>query len=501
MRRNTVAMITAVTAMLTVAPAWAENLIRIGSPYQTTTLDPIRSSAAGNIETFGQLYSRLLRRDADGKMQPGLAEEWTISDDGLELVFTLRDAKFSNGTPIIADDVAFSLTRAIKDEKSAYSATLAAIDSVTAVDSHTVRVTLKHKFAPILENLEVFNAGIVSKADVQARGEQAFVDKPVTSGPYEVREWRPNDRLILEPNPHYWREGYPKNDGAEFIEISNANTRVSMMMSGELEAMREVPWSQLAEMQSRDNVTVALEPSTMIYMTLLNERRPPFDNVKVRQAAAYALNVPAIAKAMTEGHAQPANTTLPSALNYHDKDFPGLPYDPALAQTLLKEGGYDGKELTVLIAPTTDSDKLATLLQAQWSAIGLKTKIEKVDRSVWWERVPAGDYDLAPSWWYNETSDPDLAVRWALCGSCGTYSFQTYYENAEVDQLTEQAVRELDPAKRAALYAQIQRISTDEVAQIPLYYPPYANAYARDLRGLTLSPSLQWSLEEAVLSR
>ncbi|KNY13554.1 peptide ABC transporter substrate-binding protein [Shinella sp. SUS2] len=501
MKRRSIFLACAFAGALLSQPVSAESLIRIGSPYRTTTLDPIRSTAAGNIEAFGQLYARLLRKDEAGKVQPGLASAWTISEDGLELVFTLRAAKFSDGRLITAEDVAFSLTRALKDEKSVYAATLAAVESVRVQGDATVKVRLKHRFAPILDNLEVFNAGIVSKADVEARGEMAFSEKPVTSGPYQVREWRPNDRLVLEPNPNYWREGYPKNDGAELIEVENSNTRVSMLMSGELDAMRDVPWAQLEAVKARDSLLMALEPSTVIYMTLLNERRPPFDNIKVRQAAAHALNIPAIAKAMTAGNGMPANTTLPAALDYHAKNLPGIAYDPALAQMLLSEGGYDGKELTMLISANADAEKLATLLQAQWAAIGLKTKIEKVDRGVWWERIPAGDYDLAPSWWYNETSDPDLAVRWAVCGTCETHSFHTHYDNPKVNALTEEAVRELDPARRGALYHEIQKISTEEVAQIPLYYPPYANAYAKAVDGLRLSPSLQWSLEDAVLAK
>ncbi|MDA4834939.1 ABC transporter substrate-binding protein, partial [Enterobacter hormaechei] len=99
--------------------------------------------------------------------------------------------------------------------------------------------------------------------------------------------------------------------GAEFIEVANPNTRVSMLMSGELDAVRDVPWAQLENVGKRDTLRDALEPSTIIYMTLLNERRPPLDNVKGRQAAAQALNVSANTKAMTEGHGTPANTTLP----------------------------------------------------------------------------------------------------------------------------------------------------------------------------------------------
>lgn len=500
-KRSTIFISSCMLLSLVGMQANAADMIRIGSPYATTTLDPMKSAASGNIEAFGQLYSRLLRRDANGELTPGLASEWTMSDDGLVLTFQLRDAKFSDGTNITAEDVAFSITRVITEKDSAYAATLQPIESITAVGDRTVSVKLKHKFAPILGNLEVFNAGIVSKADVEKRGDKAFSEKPVTSGPYMVSEWRPNDRLILASNPNYWREGYPKNDGVEMIEVTNQNTRVSMLMAGELDAIRDVPWSQLGSLQTRDNLTVSLEPSTVIYMTLLNEGKAPFDDIKVREAAAHALNVPAITKAMTSGNAKAANSTLPSALEFFADDMPGISYDQALGKKLLSESKYNGEEVTLLISSTVDSDKLAALIQAQWAAIGLKSKIEKVDRGVWWERVPRGEYDAAPSWWYNETTDPDLAVRWALCGTCGNKSFYTQYNNAEVNDLTEQAAQELDKDKRKALYRKIQEITTEQVSQIPLYYPPYANAYSKKISGLKLSPMLQWSLEDTVLSK
>ncbi|KOF19488.1 peptide ABC transporter substrate-binding protein [Ensifer adhaerens] len=497
---NAAAGIAMALSLLAALPAAsAEAPIRIGSPYATSTLDPMRSAAAGNIETFGQLYSRLLRRGADGALEPGLAVSWDISADGTVVTLKLRDANFSDGSPISAADVAFSLLRVRDDAESAYAAPLQQLKEARAEGDKTVVLTLKHPFAPFLGNLEVFNAGIVSKADVEKRGKDAFTKDPVTSGPYMVGEWRPNDRLILKPNPNYWRVGYPKNAGAELIEVPDANTRVSMMLSGELDAARDIPWSRVSEIQAREGLTLPLEPSTVIYMTLLNEMKPPFDDIKVRQAAAHALDAPAIAKAMTLGHAKRATTTLP-AVDYHAADYPGIDYDPAKAKALLAESNYKGEELVILASSSGDNDKLSVLIQAQWTAVGIKSKIEKVDRGVWWERIPAGDYHASASWWYNETLDPDLAVRWALCGSCGSKSFYTGYNNKHVDEMTEAAARELDKAKRAELYREIQATTTTEVSQIPLFYAPYANAYSDRIKGLGMNPMLQWSLEETTVA-
>ena len=495
--RLTLATLAALLAAVSLGPsAEAQEPIRIGSPYKTTVLDPMRSAAAGNIETYGQLYSRLLRRNAEGGLEPGLAESWDVSDDGTTITLNLRDAKFSNGDPITAEDVVFSLTRVRDDEESAYPAPLQTMKEARAEDERTVVIELDHPFAPFLGNLEVFNAGIVDKSDVEARGEDAFAEAPVTSGPYMVEEWVPNDRLVLAPNPNYWREGYPKNDGAELIEVASENTRVSMMLSGELDAAREIPWSQVEQVKAADGVSMPLEPSTQIFIVLLNHGRAPFDNVDVRKAAAMALDTPAVTTAMTFGAATPANTTLPNALDFHDTDNPGIAHDPDAAKALLEGSGYGGEEVVILITDNPEREKMAVLMQAQWDAIGLKSKIEKVDGGTWWSRVPDGDYDAAPNWYYNETTDPDLAVRWALCGTCGNRSYYTNYDSEEVNRLTEEGAAEMDPAKRAEIYAQIQQITLDDVSQIPLYYPPFANAYSDRISGLSMTPALQWTLEE-----
>lgn len=489
--------------LMVATPALAADVIRVASPYQTTTLDPMRSAAAGNIETYGQIYSRLLRRDPEtGKLEPGLAEKWEVSQDGLTYTFHLRDAQFSDGSPITAADVAFSLERIHSDKKSAYPAPLGAVDSIKAGDDRTVVVTLKSPFAPFLGNVEIWNMGIVSKADFEKRGEDAFVKAPLTSGPYAVKEWKPNEKLVLEPNPHYWRKGYPKSDATvELMEIASPETRQAMIKAGEVDVMRSVPWAQIDDLKKVETIDMRLEPSTTIYMTLLSEKREPFSSLKARQAAAYAIDNKAMTKAVTHGYAQPANTTLPGSIEFHDKDNPGIPQDVAKAKQLLAESGMQGREVKILATADAAAQQLALLLQAQWQAIGLKPVIVNVDSGAWWDATGKGDYDAAANWWYNETPDPDLAVRWAVCGSCGSSSYNTFYENPKVDELVEQGTKEADPAKRAEIYKEIQKITTDEVAQIPLYYAPNAVAYSKRLQGIKLTPSLQWTLEDTTIAK
>jgi peptide/nickel transport system substrate-binding protein len=354
------------------APAVAADAIRVATLYQATTLDPMRSASSGNLEVYGQLYARLLRRDPDsGELQPGLAESWDISPDGKTYTFRLRDAKFSDGSALTADDVAFSLERVRSDKESAYPAPLSAVESVTATDPKTVTVNLKSSFAPFLANVEIWNMGIVSKADVEKRGaEKAFTEAPLASGPYMVQDWKPNERLVLAPNPNYWREGYPKSDATvEFIEVASPETRVAMLKAGEADAVRGVQWSQIADLKATEGVDMRLEPSTTIYMVLLNSKREPFSDTKGPPGGGARVDNKAVTQAVTLGNAEPANTTLPR-VDFHDDAYPGIAYDPAKAKQLLQESGMEGKEVQILAtpAPPSSSSLFSSRLSGRRSA-------------------------------------------------------------------------------------------------------------------------------------
>jgi peptide/nickel transport system substrate-binding protein len=478
--------------------ASAEDIIRIAQPQRTLTLDPIASTSGGSIETFGQLYSRLLRRDENGELQPGLAERWEISPDGAEYTFHLRQARFSNGSPITADDVVFTLLRMRDDPAASYSLSVASVKMARALDEHTVLVTLNAPNAPFLDAMEICFLGIVSKSDVERRGSQAaFAEQPVTSGPYRVVRWNRGDRVVLEANPFYWRESYPRNSGAELIEVPDVNTRLAMLLAGEVDAVRDILWSQAAQLAASGLARVPDQPSTLIRVVGLNHGRPPFDDVRVRQAAVLALDRGLITEVYSRGRATVANTTMPAALLYHDDDHPGWPYDPGQARQLLEEAGAIGAEVELYIqAPDVALDFLAVVLQAYWSAVGLNVRIEKADQALGILLWQDGNYDAWIDSWYNENLDPDLASRWAVCGTCGSHAFNTFYQNDEVDRLVTEGAQTLDPAKRRDIYHRIQQISTREVAQIPIANEPWQNAYSHDIEGLEYTPAMQWTLED-----
>ena len=481
-------------------PVYAIETIKVAVASNTTTLDPVKSAYTPMIMTYGQLYSRLLRLNKSGELEAGLAKSWTVSEDGLEYTFQLRDSKFSDGSKLTAADVKFSLDRVSQHKETAYPATLAMIDSITVVDDLTVNIKLKYPSGPFISNLEVFNAAIVSKNSVETNGEKIAFENPIASGPFMVREWRKNDRIIFERNPHYWREGYPKSDVVEYIQVEDVNARVSMLRAQQVDAIESAPYSMLKQLAQNPKINVPLNPTTKTNIVLLNHDRAPFDNIKVRQAAYLALNTAAIAKVVTRGLVtKAANTTLPGSLSFHDKSLSVHQYDVAAAKKLLDEAGAVGAEVEmIMVSGDLEAEHTALIIQSQWAAIGLKAKVIKLDSAAYAQRRNKDrNWNAIPAWYYNETLDPDLAVRWAVCGSCGSNSFHTKYNNEQVNALTEQGSSEIDATKRAKIYSEIQRISTQEVAHIPLFYPPYTHAYSTRIKGLKMTPALQWTLEDA----
>lgn len=481
----------------------AESLVRIASPYPVTTLDPSRSAAAGNIEVFGQLYARVLHRNTDtGELEPGLAEKWEVSDDRLTYTLHLRESKFSDGSPVTADDVVFSFERVRSDPKSALPSTFGAVESFTVTDPKTVVVKLKAPLVSMLDQFEMWNAGIVSKADVERRGEKAFTDVPVTSGPYSVKEWKPGEKLVLQPNANYWRTGFPKSDATvELDEVAEPETAAAMLKSGEVDVMREVEWAQVEDLKATEGVDMRMDPSHVIYTVLLNHSRAPFSDLKARQAAAYALDKNAITQTVTLGLATAANTVLPSGLDYYDPNYAGYAPNIEKAKQLIEESGMAGKEVKIPLNAGQATQQIALFMQAQFEAIGLKPVIVNMDVPTWWSDLAAAEYDATPTWYMSELTDPDPAIRWAICGACDSRSFYTFYNNARVNQLTDEGAREQDEVKRTAIYREIAKTATDEVAQIPLFDAPFAVAYSTRLKNLKLTPAMQWTLEEMTVEQ
>lgn len=483
------------TALVSVAEA--QGVLTIGRREDGTTFDPIATAQNVDFWVFSNVFDPLLRVDKAGKeLLPGLAETWEMSADGLTYTFHLREALFSDGAPVTSDDVAYSLTRIRDSELSLWSDSYKIIKDIQTPDPKTVVITLSGPSAPFLSTLAMPGASIVSKAAMESLGQEAFAEKPVGSGAFMVEEWRRGDRVILKKNPNYWDAANVSLDGVEWISVPDDNTRMLAVQAGELDAAIFVPFSRVAELSKDPNLAVVTDPSTREDHLLLNHEHPPLDNPKVREAIDYAIDKQAIVDTVLFGQGEVANSYIPKGALYHSDDNGARPHDPEKAKALLAEAGVGDVTLDYVVNAGNEVDEqIAVLLQQQLGAVGITANLQKMDPSQTWDMLINGEYDLSVMYWTNDILDPDQKTTFVL-GHDVNLNYMTRYQNDTVKQLVADARLEMDPAKREAMYAEIQKLAKADTHWVDLYYSPYISVTRKGVENFGQNPLGRFFLEE-----
>jgi peptide/nickel transport system substrate-binding protein len=284
-RLTAIGMTTALAVLFGMHTALAGGTIKLGRNDDSTTFDPIKTILNVDIWVLNNTNAFLVRANKEAnEIVPDLAESWDISDDGLVYTFHLRDAKFSDGSPVTAQDAVFSLTRVRDDPESVQSAVYQIIKSVEAPDDKTVVVTLSEPSAPFLATLAMFAAAVVPEKVVTELGDQ-FSEKPVGAGAFRLAEWRRGDVVRLERNEYYWEEGLPKLDAVEWYVVTDDNTRILKVEAGELDGAIFIPFNRVKDLEANPDINVHLDPSTREDMLLLNNDKEWLSNKNVGRVA------------------------------------------------------------------------------------------------------------------------------------------------------------------------------------------------------------------------
>ncbi|MEM5583938.1 ABC transporter substrate-binding protein [Roseibium sp. AS2] len=479
--------------------AEAAGVLTIGRREDSSTFDPIMTAQNIDFWVFANVYDVLVRVDKTGtKLEPGLAESWTVSDDGLTYTFTMRDAKFSDGSPITAEDAAFSLTRIRDDEGSLWSDSYKVISNMETPDPKTLVLTLSEASAPFLSSLAMPGASIISKAGMESMGPEAYAEKPVASGAFVVDDWLRGDRVILARNPEFWEADRVSLDGVEWISIPDDNTRMLKIEAGELDAAIFVPFSRIEQLKQNPDLKVELDPSTREDHLLINHESPELAKKEVRQALDFAIDKKAVVDAVTFGIGEIAYSFIPKGALYHYADNLKRPYDPEKAKQMLADAGAEGLTLDYLVNAGDEVDEqIAILLQQQLAQAGITVNLIKMDPSQTWDMLVAGDYDLSVMYWTNDILDPDQKTTFVL-GHDTNMNYMTRYSNDTVKQLVADARVEMDSAKREDMYVELQKIAKDDVNWIDLYYSPYRNVSRSNIDGFYQNPLGRFFLEDTV---
>ena len=472
-------------------------------------LDPVLNDANVDIWVLSNMYDTLLMPSADGKsVEPGLATEWTVSDDAKTVTLTLRDGiQFSDGSPITAEDVVWSLKRASTPDNGIWGFLISSIQDVVATDDKTVTITLNRADPSIIPALTVFNTAIMPKAAFEAAAgttdaekAQSFAEHPVGSGPFVLESWDRGSTMKLVRNEHYWDMGedgkpLPYLDGVTFQVIPDDATRILQVQSGEIDGAELIPFARVAELQADGNIQMELFPSTRVQYITMNVRpeidgkENPLSDPKVREAMNYAANKEAIIQVVTFGVGTPMTSFMSSATPLHTGDAPLFPYDIEKAKALMAESGYpDGFETSILaLAGNQDELGIATALQQMWSQIGIKLEIRQVDNATRTQEYRDGVFDMRVAAWTNDIADPGQITSY-FAYSPTIDALHSGWKNEEVDALYVASQSEMDEGKRAEEYTKIQEVFNTTGPIIPLYETPYPVALQKNVEGFVQIP-------------
>jgi peptide/nickel transport system substrate-binding protein len=448
--------------------------ITVGLQLEPPHLDPT-SAAAGAIDSvlYSNVFEGLTRFMSDGSIVPGLAESWEISDDGLTYTFKLREGvTFHDGTTMDANDVKFSLDRILaEDSANAQKALYTAISSVEVMDPQTVKLTLSEPNGNMLFNLAWGDAVIVAPESIEG-----IKQTPIGTGAFKFVSWTQGDNIVLEKNPDYW--GTPAVlDKATFKFISDPTAAFAAMMAEDIDAFSGFPAPEnLPQFEADPRFQVLIGSTEGETILSTNNKQPPFDNVKVREAVAHAIDRQAIIDGAMFGFGTPIGTHFaPHHPAYVDLTGQSA-YDPEKARALLAEAGFaDGFETTLHLPPPSYARRGGEIIAAQLAQVGIKAEIINVEWAQWLETVFRGKNFGLTIVSHTEPMDIGIYAR-------PDYYFQ--YDNRDFQALMTKLNATTDPAMRTDMMQQAQRIIADDYVNGYLFQLAATSVAKAGLQGL-----------------
>ena len=470
----------------------------IGMSTEPVTLNAQQSTNTGNARILCNVFDRLLDVDAENNLIPNLAESWSLSDDNLTYTFHLRqDIKFHNGDPLTADDVKYSFDGAIAS--GFFGEVTDLIASTEASDPHTFVLTLKSPCRLMLNYVaknEYFD--IVNSKLATERGEDLGVNiAGAGTGPYKFVEWQTGVGITLEANEEYHR-GAPTLKNVTFKFIPEASAGAIALETGDVDVYMDVSFVDVKNLESNSDLQVDIEMGRTHYYICVNMTQPPFDDIRVRQALAYAVNLDEFVMGALNGigGVKTSNVVFPSSFGYSDK-YPIREQNIEKAKALLAEAGYpNGLDVTMI---TNDGQRKVSTetLQGMLAQSGFNVTIELVDTSAMGERIGSASFEamVMNQLITSEDAGADMVEKLVstVYGNFGRYN------NPRVDELVRLGMEEQDEAKCLAYYDELQQIIYDELPIIPLYYGNLVTDANVDLQGfrtrndmLIYLPELSW---------
>lgn len=446
-KRATFATAVVLGIMLISFGGYAQKEIVVAQSINLATLDVHMQGNMPDMAVLINLFDTLLTRDAEGAVQPNLATSWE-NIGGTTWQFRLReDVAFHNGEPLTAETVKFSIERVMDPEQQSPIQEFRTFAGVEVVDTYTFNIHTTTVDPLVPAKLTLFGGAIVPMAYIEEVGDQAFAERPVGTGPFQFVEWVRDDRVVLEANPNYW-QGRPALDRVTFVGIPNAASRVSALLTGEVDIVTGLPSDFIQTVESNPSTRVdSTEGLRIFYLSLAYPDGPTADT-RVRQAISHAIDTQLLIDGVAGGQGVQIAAPVASANFGFNPDLNPYTYDPERARELLEEAGYpDGFEVDFATRPGIYED-LAVAIVGMLEDVGITADLQ---------RLPAGEYgekygrgELPPLWnlgytlWQGEPSV--LIETFFLTGNT-----RTKFSTPELDQVIRDLQAEVDTDARRAL--------------------------------------------------
>jgi peptide/nickel transport system substrate-binding protein len=488
------------TASAVAAPT-AGGTLTLARTADIFTFDPYNTQDDRSIFTEMEVYERLVKLGPDGKtILPELATAWKVASDGLSATFDLRaGVKFSDGTPLTADDVVYSLTRAA-DQKGSWGFLFSPVQNVTKVTDAQVKIILSQSFAPLLPALSTFAASIYSKANAVKWGDK-MGEHPLGTGAFALQKWDKGSQLELDKNTYYWQNGKPLLDKVIFTVVADDNARVLQLESGAADLLDTVPAGQIAALKQKGLPVAQVDGSAVVWVTL-NEAKKPLNDPKVRLALSWALDRASISTSVYSGLAVPAKSIMPSSTLYYDGNQQPAGFDLAKAKSYLQQSSVPSGFAFSVTVPSGDASTLATaqIWQADLKKIGITLNIAQLEATTAQDEYNTEKYTARISPWTNDTPDPD-----ELMGVAMDYQPQnglhTGYKSEAARTLVTQGRAEADPAKRADIYRQLQLLANQDQPFLPVVEVPRLFATTTQITGFTPNTQGKYGLVDVAKAK
>jgi nickel ABC transporter nickel/metallophore binding protein len=458
---------------------------------------------------LSMVYETLVRYVENGEIVPALAESWTVSDDGLVWTFKLRQGvTFHDGTPFDATAAKWNLERWVGVPDHDWLPTTMNVLNIETPDDYTVVLTLKEFYYATLYDLAINRPmRFLSPNAVDADGN---LTEPIGTGPWQVEERVPEQRVTFKRFENYWGEK-PLLERVTFDIVQDPQTRVAALLSGQLdvaggEYLGALPLESLPALEQMPNITILTGEGSTSYMLQLNSTKPPFDNVNVRRALNHAIDRTAISESVFYGLAQPSTSIFPSNIPYVKPTNSDLySYNPDLAKELLAEAGWtpgsDGIltkgdqtmrfELVVDQGVFPQVKTLAQVIQGQLKPLGIEISIQALEYDAWLDRLTRGEYDLATQITWGAPYDPhsSLVALFKTNGSTTQASSERFFGSPELDVMIDEVLKERDETERQAKFEAIWAYLDDVAAGVPLVSSSRIYAVRNTVDGFKISPT------------